>query len=62
MARGALVGTAALDQGILSCAGLDKRRLYSAEEKGGKEGIEAMGILPMANGVAVHDFWKPYHK
>ena len=21
-----------------------------------------MGILPMANGVAVHDFWKPYHK
>lgn len=44
----------------LHCACTDKWRLYSVEEKGGKEGIEAMGILPLANGVAVHDFWKPY--
>ena len=46
----------------LHCACTDKWRLYSVEEKRGKEGIEAMGILPLANGVAVHDFWKPYHK
>ena len=44
----------------LHCACTDKWRLYSVEEKRGKEGIEAMGILPLANGVAVHDFWKPY--
>ena len=46
----------------LHCACTDKWRLYSVEEKRGKEGIEAMGILPLANGVVVHDFWKPYHK
>ena len=45
----------------LHCACTDKWRLYSVEEKRGKEGIEAMGILPLANGIAVHDFWKPYH-
>lgn len=44
----------------LHCACTDKWRLYSVEEKRGKEGIEAMGILPLANGIAVHDFWKPY--
>jgi len=46
----------------LHCACTDKWRLYSVEEKRGKEGIEAMGILPLANGLVVHDFWKPYHK
>lgn len=46
----------------LHCACTDKWRLYSIQEKRGKEGIDAMGILPMAGGVAVHDFWKPYHK
>jgi transposase len=44
----------------LHCACTDKWRLYSVEEKRGKEGIEAMGILPLANCVVVHDFWKPY--
>ena len=46
----------------LHCACTDKWRYYSVQDKRGKEGIDAMGILPMANGVAVHDFWKPYHK
>lgn len=46
----------------LHCACTDKWRYYSVQKKRGKEGIDAMGILPMAKGVAVHDFWKPYHK
>ena len=46
----------------LHCACTDKWRYYSVQDKRGKEGIDTMGILPMANGVAVHDFWKPYHK
>ena len=46
----------------LHCACTDKWRYYSVQDKRGKEGIDAMGILPMANGVAVHDFLKPYHK
>ena len=46
----------------LHCACTDKWRYYSVQDKRGKEGIDAMGILPMANGVAVHDFWKPYYK
>ena len=46
----------------LHCACTEKLRLYSVKKKRGKEGIEAMGILPLADGVAVHDFWKPYHQ
>ena len=43
----------------LHCACTDQWRYYSVQDKRGKEGIDAMGILPLAKGVAVHDFWKP---
>lgn len=35
---------------------------YMIHEKRGGEAIDDMGILPLFEGVAVHDHWKPYNK
>ncbi len=34
--------------------------LYGLHERRGKEGIDALGVLPGFSGVAVHDGWAPY--
>lgn len=33
---------------------------YSIQEKRGKEGMDAIGILPSYKGISVHDRWAPY--
>ncbi len=33
---------------------------YSTHEKRGRQAMEAAGILPKFQGIAVHDHWKPY--
>jgi transposase len=35
--------------------------LYFPHEKRGKEAMDAMGTLGKAEGVLVHDYWKPYY-
>lgn len=45
----------------LHVASTDKYTCYFAHPKRGSEAIDAMGILPEFNGVAVHDGWKPYN-
>ena len=45
----------------LHVASTDKCTCYFAHPKRGSEAIDAMGILPEFNGVAVHDGWKPYN-
>ncbi len=35
---------------------------YGIQEKRGKEGIDAIGILPNYKGISVHDRWAPYGK
>jgi len=45
----------------LHVASTDKCTCYFAHSKRGSEAIDAMGILPEFNGVAVHDGWKPYN-
>ena len=35
--------------------------LLAPHERRGKEGIDALGVLPEFNGVAVHDHWKSYY-
>ncbi len=46
----------------LHCACNSRWRYYTIQEKRGQPGMEAMGIITESHGVAVHDFWKPYHK
>ena len=47
----------------LHCACSGPWRYYTVQERRGEEGMDAMGVLPNKNGgVAIHDFWKPYHK
>ena len=44
----------------LHCACSGPWCYYSVQKKRGGEGMEAMGVLPVYTGVAVHDFWSPY--
>ena len=46
----------------LHCACNDEYRFYSVQEKRGSEAMEAIGILPNFQGIAVTDFWQPYQK
>jgi transposase len=38
----------------------EKYTFMSVEEKRGKKGMESNGVLSDFNGIAIHDFWKPY--
>ena len=44
----------------LHVASTETLTCYAAHPKRGQEATEAMGILPEFQGMAVHDFWKPY--
>lgn len=46
----------------LHCLSNDDWTLYHADEKRGKDAMDAMGILPRFNGILCHDHWKPYFK
>ncbi len=46
--------------GWIHSASTDELTLYSAHDKRGCEGIDAAGVLPGFQGVAVHDGWAPY--
>ena len=46
----------------LHCACNEEYRFYSVQEKRGSEAMDAIGILPNFQGVAVTDFWGPYQK
>ena len=36
--------------------------LYGLHRKRGHEGIDSLGVMTDRQGVAVHDFWKPYYR
>jgi transposase len=42
------------------CARTEKYTLVICHPRRGREGIEALGVLPRFRGVAVHDAWAPY--
>jgi hypothetical protein len=42
------------------CARTDKYTLVVCHPRRGREGIEALGVLPRFGGIAVHDAWAPY--
>ncbi len=46
----------------LHVASTDKLTYYFVHRKRGYEAMNDMNVLPDYNGVAVHDFWKPYYK
>jgi transposase len=46
----------------LHSAGTKDCTVYIIHEKRGKEATDAMGILPLFRGTAVHDHWKTYYK
>ena len=46
----------------LHCAASDKWTLFLPHEKRGSEAMNEMGVLPLFEGIAVHDHWKPYYQ
>jgi transposase len=42
------------------CARTGKYTLVSCHPRRGKTGIDALGVLPVFTGIAVHDAWAPY--
>ena len=44
----------------LHVACTDRVTLYGMHAKRGREGMEAMGVLPQFEGIAVHDHWLAY--
>jgi transposase len=44
----------------LHSASNDQWTLYGAHGQRGKEGIDALGVLPYFSGIACHDHWKAY--
>lgn len=44
----------------LHCTSTSLVTLFFAHEKRGKAAMDAMGILPLFNGILCHDHWKPY--
>lgn len=46
----------------LHVASTDKMTCYFSHPKRGSEAMDGMNVLPYFDGVAVHDFWKPYYK
>jgi transposase len=43
------------------CARTEKYTLVICHPRRGREGIEALGVLPRFGGIAVHDAWAPYN-
>jgi len=45
----------------LHSAGTKDATLYKVHKKRGKDGMDAMGVLPFFKGTAVHDHWRAYY-
>ena len=46
----------------LHCLSNDDWTLYHADEKRGKDAMDAMGVLPRFRVILCHDHWKPYYR